>query len=189
MIRSTIWQVNSVPNDGKNLESFWTRQAGAIAVLIGFFAFCLGVVQDAFLSQEGFSRWSLILISDVITGTIAGLLFYQFAKNVRSRHEMMRERMKTIADLNHHIRNALQVIKFWGSQHQNCSLDPMQLQHMKESVDRIEWALREVLPQYPEPTGVSRKVVSMDGAGQEMTSAGHAMEAGEAEAKSGGAGI
>ena len=138
-----------------------------IAVLIGFTAFCLGVLQDAFLSQEGFSRWSLIVISDVITGTIAGLLFYQFAKNVKSRHEMMRERMKTIAELNHHIRNALQVIKFWGSQHQNCSLDPMQLQHMKESVDRIEWALREVLPQYPEPAGALKKVLTMEELGGE----------------------
>ncbi|MBZ5530160.1 MAG: hypothetical protein LAO20_01895 [Acidobacteriia bacterium] len=155
----------TVPKDNVQFESFWTRHAGWIAVLIGIFAFGLGVLQDAFLSQEGFSRWSLIIISDVITGTIAGLLFYQFARNVKNRHELMRERMRTIAELNHHIRNALQVIKFWGSQHQNCSLDPMQLQHMKESVDRIEWALREVLPQYPEPAGSARKPVMMEDTG------------------------
>jgi hypothetical protein len=151
------------------LDSFWARHSIGIAVLIGFVAFCLGVLQDAFLSQEGFSRWSLIIISDVITGTIAALLFYQFAKNVKNRHEMMRERMKTIAELNHHIRNALQVIKFWGSQHQNCSLDPMQLQHMKESVDRIEWALREVLPQYPEPAGVPKTVLTLEEISHEHT--------------------
>jgi len=161
------------------MESFWTRRAGWIAVLIGFFAFILGLLQDAFLTLEGFSRWSLIVISDVVTGTIAGLLFYQFAKNVKSRHEMMRERMRTIAELNHHIRNALQVIKFWGSQHQNCSLDPMQLQHMKESVDRIEWALREVLPQYPEPAGMPRKVLPMDASAPGSASADAQKPAGD----------
>jgi hypothetical protein len=61
--------------------------------------------------------------------------------------------MHTIAELNHHIRNALQVIKFWGAQHQNCTLDEMQIRLMKDSVDRIEWALREVLPKYPTPPG------------------------------------
>ena len=55
--------------------------------------------------------------------------------------------MKTIAELNHHIRNALQVIKFWGAQ-QRPALDAMQLQLINDSVDRIEWALREVLPKY-----------------------------------------
>jgi hypothetical protein len=45
------------------------------------------------------------------------------------------------------------VIKFWGSQHQNCSLDEMQIRLMKDSVERIEWALREVLPKYPTPPG------------------------------------
>jgi len=56
--------------------------------------------------------------------------------------------MKTIAELNHHIRNALQVIKFLGVQNRS-SLDAAQLQLINDSVDRIEWALREVLPRYP----------------------------------------
>lgn len=151
-----------VPKDNVQFESFWTRRAGWIAMLIGFFAFVLGISQDVFLNREGFSNWTLIALSNMITGAIAGSFFYQFARNVKGRHELMRERMKTIAELNHHIRNALQVIKFWGAQHQNCSLDPMQLQHMKESVDRIEWALREVLPQYPEPAGSAKKLVMME---------------------------
>jgi hypothetical protein len=56
--------------------------------------------------------------------------------------------MKTIAELNHHIRNALQVIKFLGGQ-KRAGLDAMQLQLINDSADRIEWALREVLPRYP----------------------------------------
>ena len=135
------------------VESFWTRRSGLLAFIITLAAFCLGMLQDIFLTSEGFTRWSLIVLSNMITGLIAGALFYQFAAAERNRREFLRERMQTIAELNHHIRNALQVIKFWGAQHQNCTLDEMQIQLMRESVDRIEWALREVLPKYPISAG------------------------------------
>jgi hypothetical protein len=122
--------------------------------VIALFVFAVNFLQDVFLSTEGFS-WGIVVLSDIITGGIAGALFYQFAKNEKNRRELIRERMRTVAELNHHIRNALQVIKFWGAQHQQCVLDDMQIRLMKDSVDRIEWALREVLPKYPIPSGAS----------------------------------
>ena len=87
----------------------------------------------------------MLILSNSITGLFAGVLFYQLAREERAHRELMRARMKTIAELNHHIRNALQVIKLLGSQ-QRPALDAMQLQLINDSVDRIEWALREVLP-------------------------------------------
>ncbi len=141
-------------NGGIKLESFWTRRSGLLTAVIVVVVFAVNLIQDIFLSTEGFSRWGIVVLSDIITGAIAGALFYQFVKNEKNRRELIRERMRTIAELNHHIRNALQVIKFWGSQHQNCSLDEMQIRLMKDSVERIEWALREVLPKYPTPAGV-----------------------------------
>ncbi len=140
-------------NDGVKFESFWTRRSGLLTTVIAIVVFSINLLQDIFLSAEGFSRWGIVVLSDIITGAVAGALFYQFAKNERNRRELIRERMHTVAELNHHIRNALQVIKFWGAQHQNCALDEMQIRLMKESVDRIEWALREVLPKYPTPPG------------------------------------
>ena len=135
------------------LETVWTRHSGFLALLIGFLAFAINLLQDVFLASEGFSRWTVVVLSDLITGSIAGALFYQFAKYEKYNRELIRARMHTVAELNHHIRNALQVIKFWGLQHQNCSLDEVQIQFMKDSVDRIEWALREILPSYPAPAG------------------------------------
>lgn len=140
--------------DSVKLESFWTRRSGLLTTVIALFVFAVNFLQDVFLSTEGFS-WGIVILSDIITGGIAGALFYQFAKNEKNRRELIRERMRTIAELNHHIRNALQVIKFWGAQHQNCVLDDMQIRLMKDSVDRIEWALREVLPKYPVPSGAT----------------------------------
>jgi hypothetical protein len=139
--------------NGVKLESFWTRRSGLLTAVIVVVVFAVNLLQDIFLSSEGFSRWGIVIFSDIITGAVAGALFYQFVKNEKNRRELIRERMHTIAELNHHIRNALQVIKFWGAQHQNCALDEMQVRLMRDSVDRIEWALREVLPKYPTPSG------------------------------------
>ncbi|HKT52558.1 MAG TPA: hypothetical protein VJV96_19805 [Candidatus Angelobacter sp.] len=151
--------------NGLKLESFWTRRSGLLTTIIAVVVFAVNLLQDIFLSSEGFSRWGIVVLSDIITGAIAGALFYQFAKNEKNRRELIRERMHTIAELNHHIRNALQVIKFWGAQHQNCTLDEMQIRLMKDSVDRIEWALREVLPKYPTPSGLA-----VPPSGQQITS-------------------
>ncbi len=135
------------------------RCAGDFNCAGGIYA---GILQDVFLVNEGFSRWSLIIVSNMFTGSIAGLLFHQYARNQRHQRELIRQRMQTVAELNHHIRNALQVIKFWGVQHQNCRLTDEQIQLMKDSVDRIEWALREVLPRYPE----SEVLIRTNGHGQ-----------------------
>ena len=88
-----------------------------------------------------------MIVSNGLTGLFAGVLVFQLAREEKASRELMRERMKTIAELNHHIRNALQVIKFLGGQ--RSGLDALQLQLINDSVERIEWALREVLPRYP----------------------------------------
>ncbi|HEY6971082.1 MAG TPA: hypothetical protein VJA94_17865 [Candidatus Angelobacter sp.] len=82
-----------------------------------------------------------------IIGIVAGLLFYQFLRNERIKHEIVQQRMRMIAELNHHIRNALQVIRYAGGS--KSSSDASQLQLINEAVARIDWALREVLPKYP----------------------------------------
>ena len=107
----------------------------------------IGFLLDRILVKEGLPRVDMLIISNAVTGLFAGGLFYQIVREERAGRELVRARMKTIAELNHHIRNALQVIKFWGGQ-QRPALDAMQLQLINDSVDRIEWALREVLPRY-----------------------------------------
>lgn len=109
----------------------------------------LGFVLDHVLIKEGLPRFEMLIISNGLTGLFAGGLFYQMVREAKAGRELVRERMNTIAELNHHIRNALQVIKFLGGQ-QRSGLDAMQLQLINDSVDRIEWALREVLPRYPQ---------------------------------------
>jgi hypothetical protein len=102
---------------------------------------------NVWLFREGVPRKDLIAASSSIIGVVTGWLFYQFLKNERNKQEMVQQRMRTIAELNHHIRNALQVIRYAGGS--KSTSDASQLQLINEAVARIDWALRELLPKYP----------------------------------------
>jgi hypothetical protein len=129
-------------------ESLRSRRSGLFSLIVAVIVSVLGVVLDSLLVKEGLPRLDMLILSNGLTGLFAGWLFYQMAREEKANRELVRARMKTIAELNHHIRNALQVIKFLGVQNRS-GLDAMQLQLINDSVNRIEWALREVLPQYP----------------------------------------
>ena len=129
-------------------ESLWSRHSGLISLAVAIIVSILGVILDKLLLQEGFPRLDTLMVSNGLTGLFAGWLFYQVVKEEKANRELVRARMNTIAEMNHHIRNALQVIKYLGGP-QNSGLDAMQLQLINDSADRIEWALREVLPRFP----------------------------------------
>lgn len=129
-------------------ESLWSRRSGVVALLVVMIVSLIGIVLDRLLLKEGLPRLEMLIFSNGLTGLFAGGMFFQMAREEKASRELVAERMKTIAELNHHIRNALQVIKFLGGQ-KRTGLDAVQLQLINDSADRIEWALREVLPRYP----------------------------------------
>ena len=130
------------------VESLWSRRSGLLSLLVVVIVSLIGIILDSLLVKEGLPRPDMMIFSNGLTGLFAGGLFWQMTREAKAHRDLVAERMKTIAELNHHIRNALQVIKFLGGQ-QRAGLDAVQLQLINESVDRIEWALREVLPRYP----------------------------------------
>lgn len=129
-------------------ESLWSRRSGLLTLLVVVVVSLIGIVLDRLLLKEGVPRLEMLIFSNGLTGLFAGGMFFQMAREAKASRELVAERMKTIAELNHHIRNALQVIKFLGGQ-KRTGLDAVQLQLINDSADRIEWALRELLPRYP----------------------------------------
>ena len=130
------------------VKSLWSRRSGLLSLLVAVVVSLIGIILDRLLIKEGLPRLDMLIFSNGLTGLFAGGLFWQMAREAKAHRDLVAERMKTIAELNHHIRNALQVIKFLGGQSRT-GLDDVQLQLINNSVDRIEWALREVLPRYP----------------------------------------
>jgi two-component sensor histidine kinase len=137
-----------VTEDKLPAESLWSRRSGLLSLLVAVVVSLIGIVLDRLLLKEGLPRLDMLIFSNGLTGLFAGGLFWQMAREAKASRDLVAERMKTIAELNHHIRNALQVIKFLGGQ-KRTGLDAVQLQLINDSADRIEWALREVLPRYP----------------------------------------
>lgn len=116
----------------------------SIVLIVG----AAGLLFDRLLLREGVSRLDLMVISNLLTGLVAGGLFVQIIQRERERRAIVRQRLQIIADMNHHIRNALQVISFFAYKEQ----DQQTLEMVRSSVDRIQWALKEILPagtEYP----------------------------------------
>jgi len=105
------------------------------AIVEGIAVFLLLVLVDQIslrLGLTGAQRFA----DDLSGGLIVGVISFLYE---RSRARYLASRLQVIALMNHHVRNALQTIKY--AQHTN-----QQVKLIDESVARIEWALREILP-------------------------------------------
>ncbi|MFZ0707472.1 MAG: hypothetical protein WAM71_17870 [Candidatus Korobacteraceae bacterium] len=102
----------------------------------------LGLAFDWMLVKEGVKRLDVLALSNGLTGLAVGLLYLQLTRVERERRGLVQQRLRTIAEMNHHIRNALQIIAY-----ANVTSDKEKsVELIRSSVERIEWALREVLP-------------------------------------------
>jgi hypothetical protein len=117
------------------------------------------------LHGKGVPGRDLILLSNLLVGLVAAALVYVLSVRERQRQAYVDCRLRVIAEMNHHIRNALQVISFYSrsGEKQNVGI--------AEAVERIQWALREVLPQMPEMSVVhqNERVLDFRGRRQERT--------------------
>jgi 1,2-phenylacetyl-CoA epoxidase catalytic subunit len=102
------------------------------------------------LHREGIPSYYLILISNFLVGLVAAALVYVLSIREKHRQEYIECRLRVIAEMNHHIRNALQVISFYSRKGEKQEIG------MREAVERIQWALREVLPQLPNSMPVAQ---------------------------------
>lgn len=76
--------------------------------------------------------------SALILGMLAGKLLH----NAYKARQYALARLRVIAELNHHVRNALEVISLSAY----ITRDEEAIRHIMEGVNRIDWALREILP-------------------------------------------
>jgi hypothetical protein len=97
---------------------------------------------DRLLVREGVPSAGVLLLSNVLTGVVAGALFLQNRLRAQEKQKLLEQRLEKVAEMNHHVRNALQVVSFYRHQ----ISDPEAGRLLQESIRRIEWTLEEVLP-------------------------------------------
>lgn len=112
------------------------------SVFAGLVMFVIGVGMDMLVVHEGETRLIAFGFSDALAAAVAGFLVYRLLKFEQERRERLRQKLAVVADMNHHVRNALQVISF----HAYSNADREQIDAIKESMERIQWALKEILP-------------------------------------------
>jgi len=110
---------------------------------LGFGIFILGVALRTVLDKLGV-RGVPALIDDLLVGIVAGAMVFAYE---RHQHKLVLARMRVIAEMNHHVRNALQPILYSPFLQEQAE----QIRTIQEGTRRIEWALREVLPGEVEP--------------------------------------
>ncbi len=113
-----------------------------IPLLAGLGMFAAVTLIDAILAKAGLHAEATYL-DDLLLGSLTAALV--FVLQLHHEHELERQRQSAmvIEQMNHHIRNALQVIVYRTDPK---TRDSQELLDIRNSVDRIDWALREILP-------------------------------------------
>ena len=114
-------------------------QRALVGCAVGAFTFLSGGVLDWFVTRQYLPRISLMLAGAAVTLAV-GLLVFQLLTDIQERYQAMMDRLQRVAELNHHIRNALQVIAY----HNVLERSERAIQQVNAEVLRIESVLREV---------------------------------------------
>ena len=117
-----------------------TPRVIVMSVAVGLVSFLVTELMHLLLVPDLGRHWERLLAEGVSAVIVAGLSA-GFMDAANQRQEAALLRMQVISEMNHHIRNALGAISLTTDsiQNQEC------VRVISESVDRIEWTLREVL--------------------------------------------
>ena len=123
-------------DSGPSLRKRWAPALASVSVGIGFFL--LGALFDIILQHYGIGA-PAILWGDLLAGIVGGLLvlFYESQRRKEFIHHL-----EIIRLMNHHVRNSLQVIAYASSSEHRAQ----HVEKVRYAIERIDWALREVLP-------------------------------------------
>lgn len=125
-------------------HEIWLLSLASGALVFGIAVLANWLIYDVLLHEQGIHVVAAIVGGGVTTLLIERLLFTQ-----RQARLAALERFRIIAEMNHHIRNALQAISY--QRYVNAS--DADAKRLKEAVDRIEWVLEEILPNVQRPEG------------------------------------
>ena len=117
-----------------------TPRVIVVSVVVGLVSFLVTELMHRFLVADLGRRWERLLAEGVSAVVVAGLTA-GLMNAASQRQESALLRMQVISEMNHHIRNALGAISLTTDSIQ--SHDCVRV--ISDSVDRIEWTLREVL--------------------------------------------
>lgn len=120
-------------------HSHWTTTL--ISLGVGLVCFTITELMH-FLLVADIGRRTERWLAEAMAALAVSLLTAKLVAVMRRQHEATLARLQVISEINHHIRNALMAISAsaYRTQDEQC------LCIISEGVERIDWALREILP-------------------------------------------
>ena len=95
------------------------------------------------LLNDPWHHQGLLATDAVVSGTLSGALVWILLGLVHGRRRRLIEYVRRVADLNHHIRNAMQIIVYQATL---AHADPEQIEQVENAVRRVDAALHEIFP-------------------------------------------
>ncbi len=107
----------------------------ATAVLSASF----GVVMDGLLLQQRASEFGILCASNVLIGTLAGSLVLQYKLRQKAKHQILEERIRTLSEVNQHIRGVLTSLVLYGTKNGDASAEALSelLRRVEENLDHL----------------------------------------------------
>jgi hypothetical protein len=154
-------------DEAARLHKLWllmlTRNLWLIAAGIGIVMFVGSLAFDLALLRH--EKTLAIVISNGLVGLLAATLVFTVLAVGRQQRRRLAERMDAMNEVNHHIRNALQSLAFTAAALKGTK----NAEAIGEAVQRIQWALHEVLPKV-EPTYEPLQGSARDAVGKKFPS-------------------
>jgi hypothetical protein len=113
------------------------RSARRVAVLVVVTVAVLAYLSDVYVVTSHPHRL-FAAVDAIVLGALSGTIAWVYQ---RRQNRYLAQRLEVIADMNHHVRNDLQVIHYSAYM----TKDKEHIQRIEQSLGRIDWALREVL--------------------------------------------
>jgi hypothetical protein len=128
-------------NEYSWIHSASSAEIALLSAFAGFVVFGTAAMWEWIATREGWLLLPMALVSDVVAGTLAGILIFAVLRSTRERRLAMLRRLKAIREMNHEIRNALELIQLsaYSTHHQQA------IATISNAVDRIQWTLREIV--------------------------------------------
>ena len=128
------------PDNDSWIYSASRSQIILLSAFAGFVVFGTAAMWEWIAAREGWSLLPMALVSNVIAGTLAGIFLFMVLRNIRQRRWVVMRRLAAIREMNHEIRNALELIQLsaYSTHHQQA------IAIISDAVDRIQGTLGEI---------------------------------------------
>jgi hypothetical protein len=136
-----------MPRSDEPRKSPWVSRAStwqfvAVAFLCGFGVWLCSAGLAILAANHKVLTVRTMQTVDVLVGILVAFLVLRILLASRVRHQRIIRNLEIIAEMNHHIRNALVGLQLAAY----LSHNKQTIDHIRESSSHIEWALRELLP-------------------------------------------